>query len=523
MHKFLSSFLLFTSFAFTIVVGGWMWQDTRAQQPRSSVRHPVLGKQPNTNRHTPKPLSQRSQQKYAHSIKTAASPILLIHRILKWVKKKNNNHPDRHFSKLQALLQQPVPGVELVKAIRSSLHHKNWRIRQKATYVLSRASTLFHDKALSKQLRTMARKDRHWMVRVEAIRALGTVSNSYKKKVQKTLLQSLEHDKYWQVRAQAARTLGQMGEGPVPKHPTLQEALNDTSWQVRTAMATTLLQVVPLSKTLLQALGQRLSDPEPAVQHATAYTLGRIGSHAIPVLVQATQSKQLRTRQQAFLALACYGQGSTKAMTTLRHALRDKDWRVAQSAAEALSQIGSKAAPAIPELTLLLQHAKPALRLMASWTLQKVGVAALPKLRQLLHNPKPFVKIIAAETIGLLGPAAASVAPSLVDTLLDKSWHVRREAAWALYRMGPAIGAHIPMGMIPVLINTLQDKQWSVRYGVAHTLGWMGPRSRMVIGWFGQRTVSTSGALRKLIKHDPKPRVRHAAQQALYRVMFKTY
>ncbi|TNE52055.1 MAG: HEAT repeat domain-containing protein [Deltaproteobacteria bacterium] len=433
-----------------------------------------------------------------------------------------NGHPDRHKSLIQALMQTPLSSKAVVRLASPLLNHKSWDVREKAAYTLSWLTHFLRDKATIQKLRDGSRHDSHWKVRAANLRALGVIHSEAKDSVLDSILYALRKDSYWQVRAQAAHSLSQLGGARIAKPKLWVAAINDPSWQVRSAVATVLQHIQPRNSQWVEALGLRLLDPEPAVRYAASQTLARLSNIALPLLVKMARSKHISARKHALSALACHAKHSSQALQSLRRALRDPQWRIAKEAASALSQVGPAAAPAIPDLIKLLHSKKTALRLMASWALQSIGKATLVYLRKSLQSEHHFTKMSAAETVGLLGPAAASAAPDLVDAMMDKEWKIRREATWALYRLGPKGASTIPMSMIPILINSVQDKQWSVRFVVSHVLGWMGPRGRMIIGWFGSRSVSTVGVLKQLSQSDKDDRVRQAAKQALQRVLAKT-
>lgn len=448
-------------------------------------------------------------------------PVPPLQQLKQWLTKPYNGHPDRHKSHIQALMQTPLAQQAVVRLVTPYLGHKSWEVREKAAYTLSWLTDFLRDKQAIQRLLHNSRHDNHWRVRLNSLRALGVTHSVTKKAALKALLYSLRRDRYWQVRSQAARSIRQLGGGRIPKPVMWVEALNDPAWQVRAAVAVTLQTIQPQSPKWVTALGMRLLDPEPSVQHTAAQTLSRLGRVALPLLVQMSRSPHTKARKHALSALACYGKTSSVAVKALRNALRDPQWQIAQDAASALSQVGPPAAPAIPDLIKLLHSKKTPLRLMASWALQSIGPASLKGLRKTLHSRELHAKASAAETIGLLGPKAALAAPDLVDAMMDSKWKIRREAAWALYRLGPGGASYIPMSMIPVLINAVQDKQWSVRFVVAQVLGWMGPRGRMIIGWFESQKVSTVGVLKKMAKSDKDERVRTAARKALQRVLAK--
>lgn len=488
----------------------------------SQKETPTLGKQaPQRQEPAKAPEAQRSQPAKTKK-RLKPRPRSPLRQLAELLVRPYKGHPDRHKSLIQALMQTPLSSKAVVRLTSPLLRHKSWDVREKAAYTLSWLLNFLRDKATIEKLQDGSRHDTHWKVRVANLRALGVIHSEAKDRVLDSILYALRKDSYWQVRAQAAHSLSQLGGARIAKPRLWVEAINDSSWQVRSAVATVLQHIQPRHPTWVEALGLRLLDPEPSVRYAASQTLARLGNIALPLLIKMARSRHTPARKHALSALACHAKHSSQAVQSLRQALRDPQWRIAQDAASAISQAGPAAAAAIPDLIKLLRSPKAPLRLMASWALQSIGKATLVHLRKSLQSEHHFTKMSAAETVGLLGPEAASAAPDLVDAMMDKEWKIRREATWALYRLGPKGASTIPMSMIPILINAVQDKQWSVRFVVSHVLGWMGPRGRMIIGWFGSRSVSTVGVLKQLSKSDKDDRVRKAAKQALQRVLAKT-
>jgi HEAT repeat protein len=201
-------------------------------------------------------------------------------------------------------------------------------------------------------------------------------------------------------------------------------------------------------------------------------------------------------------------------LQTLTTALDDSNAQVQESAIEAIARIGPHAKSAIPKLIKFLYSEDVALRTMAIWALQRVGSEAVAELQRVLQSPILHAKLAAAHVLNGIGPSAAAAAPALLDTLLDHDWQVRREAAWALYRLGPNGARYIPNSMIEILINALQDHQWNIRFCLIHVLGWLGPKSKDMTGWYGSQKLTTAQALQKFAK-DPDQRVSKAARHAL--------
>jgi HEAT repeat protein len=152
--------------------------------------------------------------------------------------------------------------------------------------------------------------------------------------------------------------------------------------------------------------------------------------------------------------------------------LNDEDPRVVGSAANALSNISSKAVPAL----------------------------ANPTLIKLLEHEKTEIRKIAAETLGAIGPDAASVAVGpLIRSLEDPS--MREKALQALQDMGTAA--------IPPLVRYLDDDNPIVRRYVAESLGNLGFIAQAAVEPLTYRL------------EDENPYVRGAARNALKSIQFE--
>lgn len=115
-------------------------------------------------------------------------------------------------------------------------------------------------------------------------------------------------------------------------------------------------------------------------------------------------------RQEAAASLARSGAAAKAAVTPLTEALRDSDDYVRMYAAEALGQIGSEAAGAVPALVLVMQK-------------DSYGTA----------------RSQAALALGNIGPAARSAVPSLMEALSDTT--LVEAAAAALDKIGEGAAA----------------------------------------------------------------------------------
>jgi HEAT repeat protein/predicted MPP superfamily phosphohydrolase/energy-coupling factor transporter ATP-binding protein EcfA2 len=186
---------------------------------------------------------------------------------------------------------------------------------------------------------------------------------------------------------------------------------------------------------------------------------------------------------------------STKDIPLLEPLLRDDDWRVRCAAATTSGQIG--AAKDIPFLEPLLWDENDSVRYAAAEALGEIGTAKdIPLLEPLLRDNDWHVRSAAVRAFGkidtsghfpLLEPllrdknefvshavnqalmkiVTAGDIPLLKPLLRDEDKDVRRAAVKALGKIGAA-------GDIPLIEPLLKDKEWYVRSAAAETLGEIG-------------------------------------------------
>ncbi len=192
-----------------------------------------------------------------------------------------------------------------------------------------------------------------------------------------------------------------------------------------------------------------LRDPDRFVRWAAARTLGE--------LAQAETDKQKFTPAQA-----------DDAVRGIAELLRDEDVGVRLAALTALQHFGSRARPAAPILTRMLNRSQtdaslaivptadtdpdlvkgdPSVRVNAFLALEAINgdetVRALPEAEIALEDQNALVRQAAADFIGRAGPMAAApqrqeLIRALGRALSDPEGDVRRAASGALLRLMPA-------------------------------------------------------------------------------------
>lgn len=95
---------------------------------------------------------------------------------------------------------------------------------------------------------------------------------------------------------------------------------------------------------------------EWGVRETAADALARIGTAAVPALIDALHDPNPDVRSRAAGAIARMGPPAKEAVPNLIVALADPDWKVRRSAARALGQIGAGAAEAVPALIDVIRN-----------------------------------------------------------------------------------------------------------------------------------------------------------------------
>lgn len=158
----------------------------------------------------------------------------------------------------------------------------------------------------------------------------------------------------------------------------------------------------------LGALTNLLAEPTHTWEAALA--LGRMGPEAaaaIPALVAAVRCEPAhrpdRTPAASAMALARMGEAALPGLLEL---LEDPELDVRFSAAQALRELGPRAAPAVPALVRLLQVRQPRAEVVAALALGAIGPAAAPaapELRRIAANRAGYPQAAAQEALTRIG------------------------------------------------------------------------------------------------------------------------
>jgi len=171
-----------------------------------------------------------------------------------------------------------------------------------------------------------------------------------------------------------------------------------------------LIRLLPLLRDAAQGEG-------PATEFAgrkaagAAEALANVGRAAVPLLIEALRSEDVRMRFGAAEAFQSVG-GGPEAAGALVAALRDPDESVRLRAAQTLGSLGAAPKDCVPALTALVRvDASTSVRLYALQALGKYGHAAraaVPVVAAATEDPNPAVRQRAAETLEKIRAAGAA-------------------------------------------------------------------------------------------------------------------
>ena len=266
-----------------------------------------------------------------------------------------------------------------------------------------------------------------------------------------------------EVRALSAKALGSVSEGTADAVPTLVEALKDPQAGVRLAAAASLAQIWRADKRPAQANTRERRDFAEEAKEIRERT-GR--GPELPVTKkddpeerereqEREREREERAHKEVVTGLKPQSEPAARAaIPALTETLRDGDAHVRAAAAEALSEAGPLAKPAVGDLIRIVEKdADKDARLQACLALGNTGPdarAAVPVLIQALLPDKVAevpgdgrpsrqyhdvlgIRVNAAAALGQIGADAEKAVPALVEACLtDPESEVRGWSTWSL-------------------------------------------------------------------------------------------
>jgi HEAT repeat protein len=256
--------------------------------------------------------------------------------------------------------------------------------------------------------------------------------------------------------------------------PRLVEALTAPEPRLRAAAARALVDLDPDSEIARPVLAKALEEASPEALNDMLDALASLGEKAVPRLIKALETEELRakaaaivarigppakatvpaliealgdktpeTRSEVLFALAAIGPDAAEAVPAIIQASKGSEMDVCYSACYALGKIGPAAESAKADLAENLAGDDHFLCMASAWALCQIdpkspetAAKAVPVLIEALEEPDPPTRLHAAESLGLLGPLAADAADALKKLQDDPDEEVRAAAAKALEAIG---------------------------------------------------------------------------------------
>ena len=203
-------------------------------------------------------------------------------------------------------------------------------------------------------------------------------------------------DSDMQVRRAAAASLADRGEEALPAAERLKALLRDPD--VRLVAARALRAIGPQAKGAADAIAVLFDDDDAYVRMIGALSLGGLGEQSV---------------------------------AALRKALRDRDPLVIKIAGHALGDLGSAAAPAVPDLIPMIGHENEAVRRSAFKAVEGIGTGAAPTAEALVREfeRQGSHNHYIAWALAAIGPGAKAAVPALEKARDNKYWSAGINAA----------------------------------------------------------------------------------------------
>ncbi len=341
------------------------------------------------------------------------------------------------------------------------------------------------------------------------------------------------HDGHPAVRERAARALGRFGGEASPQLPALLAATRsaggapafaDALAQVGPAVLPQLLKGLQEGKPeesawILRALrgfgapavpvlSEALKHPQPPVRAAAASALGAMGrdaADAVNPLFVLTEDAHPEVQAAALRALVAQRADAARLQPLLQAALASTHPDVRRAGAAGTAAFGGAAQLGVPGLIDLLSDDDAAGRFAAAQALGQLGEKAAPAVEPLAAQLGDLaLQSQVIETLGKIGPAAAPAVPRLVE--LAKSTDQRASVLPALTKIGPASAAALPL-----IYECLHDQASDVRAAAVTALAAIEKDQPKLLAILLPLPADSSGRMRRaaaaaLVPHGPAAR-----------------
>ncbi|MEZ6119620.1 MAG: HEAT repeat domain-containing protein [Pirellulaceae bacterium] len=269
--------------------------------------------------------------------------------------------------------------------------------------------------------------------------SLGSAQNETNEEFRpiETLIESLD-SREEETRRDAAYELWQMGPPAANSAiPALIKALSDRDDQVSSLATEAIAVIGPPAADAVDVLVDRLRQRDDQVRYRSAFALGSIGPAAVSGIQFALKSEDQRQQEGAATAVRWLGAAAEPILADLAFVL-GSDQDAAEAAVESLSRLGSLAVPTLlqrtsDEAATVRANAADALRRMDQRTVpDTLRQNAADRLQELVQDTDPIVRRWAVAGYGKYAADPASVANVCASLLQDADTDVKRAAVMVL-------------------------------------------------------------------------------------------
>ena len=177
----------------------------------------------------------------------------------------------------------------------------------------------------------------------------------------------------------------------------------------------------------------------------------------------------------------CIRAEDTFCIPTLIEVLNDRDARVRDYAAHALSRFGPAAKAAAPALEKGLKDSEAQVRITAAMALSAMdtntATLTIPVLKEAITSGDPRTRHWAAVYLGKIDPEDRGTIPVFTSSLTNENRDIRISAAYSLLRYGLEA-----KGAAPALVNALHDPDADVRRAARRVLEKIDPEAAVQAG-----------------------------------------
>jgi HEAT repeat protein len=335
-------------------------------------------------------------------------------------------------------------------------------VRRKAAYALGKIDP---DPAAVVEALVAALGDADDDVRVAVAAALPSLG----KLAVPALVKRLKYDDA-KLRPLAAKVLGDIGPAAADAVPELKAILLNPMKGGGEAAADALAAI---GEPALETLVSATANDDAAVRSLALRGLDKMGTAAIPTLVDLLGAKHVDVRRQAVALLGAVRTNDKMVIIGLGYATKDKDFQVRKTALQSLRNRGVGAKLAEPYVSALLTDLDPDIRVEAFHTLKSLGVDAQPGLRKALEHKDPAIRITTASLMAQLDFEVKLAEPVLVEGLKEKDEALKMQAAYALSLRGLRADE-----VLPIFVAGLKNPTASVRRQAAEAIQRYGPKAK---------------------------------------------